>query len=68
MDQPMERVKTEIDQLREEIERHNYAYHVLAHPVVSDKDYDDLFRKLLTLERKYPQFADPHSPPRKVGA
>jgi len=64
----MERVKTEIDQLREEIERHNYAYHVLAHPVVSDKDYDDLFRKLLTLERKYPQFDDPNSPTRKVGA
>ncbi len=68
MDHPLENVKAEIDRLREEIESGNYAYHVLANPVISDKDYDVLFQKLLNLERQYPQFEDPNSPTRKVGA
>ena len=68
MDLSLDNVKTEIARLREEIERHNYAYHVLASPTISDKDYDELFRRLLALERQYPQYDDPNSPTRKVGA
>ena len=54
MDLSLDNVKTEIARLREEIERHNYAYHVLASPTISAKDYDELFRRLLALERQYP--------------
>src|SRR5207249_8700368 len=37
-------------------------------PLVSDADYDRLFRRLVELERQYPEFASPDSPTQKVGA
>lgn len=63
-----ETIKQEIADLREQIEKHNYQYHVLDHPLVSDAEYDRLFRRLVELEKAHPEFAGPDSPTQKVGA
>ena len=60
--------KREIDKLREDIRHHNHRYHVLDDPVVSDAEYDRLFRRLLDLEHAHPEWVTPDSPTQKVGA
>ncbi len=62
-----EKVKQRIEQLRNQIGYHNYRYYVLEDPVISDEDYDRMFRELQHLEEQYPQFDDPNSPTKKVG-
>ncbi len=64
----LESIKKEIESLRREITKHNYLYYVLASPEISDYEYDMLYRRLIELEEKYPQFASPDSPTQKVGA
>jgi DNA ligase (NAD+) len=61
-------LRQEIADLRRQIEEHNHRYHVLDDPLISDADYDELFRRLLELERDYPDLAEPDSPTQKVGA
>jgi DNA ligase (NAD+) len=63
-----QQIKKEIDRLRGEIEKHNHRYYVLDDPLVSDAHYDDLFRKLVELEKAHPEFASPDSPTERVGA
>lgn len=58
----------EILRLRRAIEKHNYQYHVLDDPLISDAEYDRLFRRLLDLEKKHPELVTPDSPTQKVGA
>lgn len=60
--------KERIDQLRVEINRHNHNYYVLNSPEISDKDFDMLLKELETLEKEYPEFADPDSPTQRVGS
>ncbi len=62
----LEKIKKEIEKLREEIRYHDWRYYVLADPEVSDKAYDDLVRRLKELEEKYPQFITPDSPTQRV--
>jgi len=59
--------KKRIDELRDLLERANRAYYVDAHPIMSDRDYDDLMRELIVLEEKFPDFADPGSPSQRIG-
>jgi DNA ligase (NAD+) len=61
-------LEKEIHKLRQEIEKHNYQYHVLDDPLISDADYDRLFRRLVELEKQHPEFASRDSPTQKVGA
>ncbi len=63
-----EQAKKEIEQLRKEINYHNYRYYVLDSPVISDQEYDKLMRRLEELERLYPDLVTPDSPTQKVGA
>src|ERR1051325_11435251 len=63
-----ESIRKEILYLREEIDKHNYRYHVLDDPLVSDAQYDELFQKLQRLEKEHPEFATPDSPTQRVGA
>jgi DNA ligase (NAD+) len=58
----------EILQLRRDIEKHNYQYHVVDDPLISDAEYDRLFRRLLDLEKNHPELVTPDSPTQKVGA
>lgn len=57
----------EIEKLRKEIEFHNHRYYDLDDPILSDTQYDELYRKLKELEARYPQFARADSPTQKVG-
>jgi DNA ligase (NAD+) len=63
-----DRAVKEIAQLRLEIDKHNYQYHVLDNPLVSDAEYDRLFRRLVELEKEFPDLITPNSPSLKVGA
>lgn len=55
------------DQLLTEISRHNYLYHALDQPEISDAEYDVLFRELLALESTHPDWISPQSPSQRVG-
>ena len=61
-------VRQEVERLRREIEHHNYRYYVLDDPLVSDAEYDTLFRRLEQLEAEHPELASPDSPTQRVGA
>lgn len=56
-----------IKYLRSEIEKHNYQYHVLDNPLISDFDYDRMFNELVKLEEAHPEYFDINSPTQKVG-
>jgi len=58
----------EIEHLRREIEEHNYRYYVLDDPIVSDAEYDELFRRLADLEERHPELKTATSPTQRVGA
>jgi DNA ligase (NAD+) len=60
--------ENEIIALRQQLEKHNYHYHVLDNPLISDAEYDRLFHRLIELEAAHPQFAAPDSPTQKIGA
>jgi len=55
-----------IDQLRAEIEQHDYRYYVLDTPSIPDAGYDRLMRELLALEADYPELVTPESPSQRV--
>ena len=57
-----------IDQLREELHRHNYNYYVLNAPKISDQEFDFLMRELQDLEAKHPEHRDENSPTMRVGS
>jgi DNA ligase (NAD+) len=70
MSSPKSKKKTEkeINELRKVIRKHNYHYYVLDEPIISDYEYDNLLRKLISLEQKYPDLIAPDSPTQRVGA
>jgi len=53
--------------LIEEIEKHEYQYYVLDDPLISDAEYDRLFRELQAIEEKHPDWVTPNSPTQRVG-
>jgi DNA ligase (NAD+) len=55
-------------ELRELIEHHNYRYHVLDSPEISDTEFDRLFRELQDIEASEPALVTPDSPTSRVGA
>jgi len=63
---PLERAKKEIDKLREQIRRADSRYYVLSDPEISDKEYDNLVKRLRELEGEYPQFITEDSPTQRV--
>jgi DNA ligase (NAD+) len=64
----MDSIKERMQWLVDELNRHNYYYHVLDDPRISDKEYDESLQELLSLEERYSQWALPDSPTHRVGA
>lgn len=64
----LDEIKKRIEQLRAEINHHNYRYYVLDSPEISDAEYDELMRELKQLEEQYPQFLTSDSPTQRIGA
>lgn len=60
--------KEQIKRLKAQINHHNYRYHVLDSPEVSDAEFDGLMRELRQLEERYPALLTPDSPTQRVGA
>jgi DNA ligase (NAD+) len=57
-----------INDLRNEIRRHDHLYYVKNRPEISDAAYDQLFRELSQLEAAYPDLVTPDSPTQRIGA
>lgn len=53
--------------LAEQIREHQFYYYVLDKPVISDSEFDKLWRELVALEEAHPELRDPHSPTLEVG-
>ena len=64
----LEQARKEAEKLRKIILQHNYHYHVLDNPEISDSDYDKLFNKLIKIEEQFPKLITPNSPTQRVGA
>ena len=60
--------KKEIEVLTKAIEDHNHRYYVLNDPVISDEEYDRLFKRLIELEGSFPDLKSSVSPTQRVGA
>lgn len=56
------------EELRRLLEHHNYRYHVLDDPEISDAEYDRLFNELKQIEADNPDLITPDSPTQRVGA
>ncbi|MFQ6102818.1 MAG: NAD-dependent DNA ligase LigA [Candidatus Glassbacteria bacterium] len=63
---PEEEIKKRVEELRQEIEYHNYKYYVEDSPEISDAEYDALMRELRKLEEKHPELITPYSPTQRV--
>jgi DNA ligase (NAD+) len=60
--------KARIEELRRLVRYHNDRYYREDAPEISDAEYDALFRELQQMEDAHPEFSDPDSPTRRVGA
>ncbi|MGH2723855.1 MAG: NAD-dependent DNA ligase LigA [Actinomycetota bacterium] len=59
--------KRRVEELRDVVNYHDYRYHVLDDPEVSDAEYDELMRELRGLEEEFPELITPDSPTQRVG-
>jgi DNA ligase (NAD+) len=55
-------------ELCREINLHNYRYHVLDNPLISDYEYDQLMSELRQIESQHPDWIIPVSPSQRAGA
>lgn len=60
-------MKEKIQQLRDELNQHNYNYYVLDTPTISDYEFDQKLKELQVLEQAHPEFYDENSPTVRVG-
>jgi len=60
-------IQKEIEHLRKDLNYHNYRYYVLNDPIITDYEYDQLVRKLIDLEKEYPELIIPDSPTQRIG-
>ena len=57
-----------MSKLTEELDYHSHKYYVENSPEISDFEFDALLRELQELEERYPEYADPNSPTKRVGS
>jgi len=55
-------------ELRRLLNEHNYRYHVLTAPVITDAEYDALYHELKAIEAEHPELITPDSPTQRVGS
>jgi DNA ligase (NAD+) len=56
-----------LEQLRDEIRKHDRLYYDEAGPIISDREYDRLYKELVDLETRFPDLVTPDSPTQRVG-
>src|SRR3954470_9052808 len=62
-----DKIRREVEDLRQQLRRHEHLYYVLDQPAVTDAEYDALMRRLAELERAHPDLLTPDSPTQRVG-
>jgi DNA ligase (NAD+) len=62
-----EDIKSRMDDLSRELNRHNHLYYVLAKPEISDFEFDQMLKTLQELEEKHPEYVSHNSPTKRVG-
>src|SRR3989304_9135609 len=62
-----QRVRERIENLKKEINRHRYLYHVLDQQEISDAALDSLKKELEQLEYQFPEFVTSDSPTQRIG-
>jgi DNA ligase (NAD+) len=68
MPKPSQSLIKKMSLLKKKINEHNYRYHILDDPLISDAAYDKLFRELSDLEKQYPELISQDSPSQRVGS
>jgi DNA ligase (NAD+) len=63
----MPSIAQRVDELRRQINYHNYKYYVEASPEISDREFDRLLEELNKLEAEHPELITPDSPTQRVG-
>lgn len=63
-----ETIKNRYTQLKIEINQHNYRYHVLDAPIISDSEFDELLRELRRIEEVHPEWISGDSPTQRAGS
>ena len=61
------KIEVKINQIRNDLRKHNYNYYVLDDPAISDHEFDLLLKELEKLEKENPQYFDANSPTQRVG-
>ncbi|MEG0496550.1 MAG: NAD-dependent DNA ligase LigA [Carnobacterium sp.] len=67
IDQTFEEAKNRVSDLRDLLDKYGYQYYVQDKPVISDADYDKLYKELVELEEKFPDLISNDSPTQRVG-
>ncbi len=62
------KLRQRLEELSKELRYHNYQYHVLDRPVISDYEYDQLLLELRQIEEQHPEWVAPDSPTQRAGA
>ncbi|NCN40584.1 NAD-dependent DNA ligase LigA [bacterium] len=60
-------IQRQIQTLKEALRHHEYLYHVLDQPEITDSEYDKIFHELKSLEEKHPEYLTADSPTQRVG-
>ncbi len=70
MSQPpeIESQRQRLEELRKLVNYHNYRYHVLDDPEISDAEFDQLMVELRWIEAAHPEWVTPDSPTQRAGA
>ncbi len=63
-----DKLLTRYEELKAQVNFHNYRYHVLDAPVISDLEYDRLLNELKKIEADHPDWITPDSPTQRAGA
>ena len=61
-------MKENYEKLKQAIRAYDYAYHVLAEPLITDASYDEAYRDLQNIEYEHPDWVTPDSPTQRVGS
>jgi DNA ligase (NAD+) len=63
-----EKQRQRLEELRQQVNYHNYRYHVLDNPEISDAEFDQLLVELRWIEATHPEWVTPDSPTQRAGA
>ena len=61
-------IRDRLEELRGQVNHHNYRYHALDAPEIGDAEFDALYRELVAIEEQHPDLVTPDSPTQRVGA